>query len=427
MRIKILSVVSELFCGFFRSYGLRSFSLLVSAVLVGMSLSGLSQANQTIYSELNEVRKSVGMTPFTVNPELEKASYGHARYLSYNRITGHNQRRGLSGFTGVRPLDRAHGAGYRSGTVSENVAQGQATSELALEGLMAAIYHRFGFLKSDMNLVGAAVAGEGDVKSYVYLMGNAGLNRLCYGQSFKGYGRYYTSVCSPDLKIRKELYDLEKNRAAAANPEWVVWPPAGGIDIPPAFFEETPDPLPDLDVSGYPISVSVNPQKVKQARVLNFKLVDVDTGAEVTQLRVLNKKTDPNGKISAHEFSWFPLKRLKWGHVYQAELQLQLDNKRVSNTWQFKTQTLPSPAYVISGTGELLKASRSGYVTVYIPPTRGASKFGRISYRFPGGVTVESDFIDQNTLRIRVKGKPGSKVDFTTGNHKKFTVLVHGW
>lgn len=379
------------------------------------------------YDEVNEARRAAGMTAFHHNDNLAKAAGLHARYLVTNKLSGHGQRKGDVGFTGSGPMERALAAGYRSRRVSENVAQGQATSTEALDGLMAAIYHRFGFLDPEVDLLGIGTAGRGELRTYVYDMGNAALSRLCYGRPFEDYGRYYYGVCEPDIRIWVEDFDGQLEESAAQNPAYVLWPLPKASDIPPAFFEENPDPVPDLEVSGYPISLNVNEHKVEQVSVHAFHLFNVETGREVPNIRQLDQATDPNHKFTEYQYAWFPEQRLNWNTQYRAELSMTLDDKPVTRVWTFRTRALDEPFYTIRGQGETLKAARNGYVTVYIPPDGRFSEMGQIRYRYPQGVTVKTDFIDRNTLKVRVKGEPGSEVKFTTGSGHRFTVIVHGW
>ncbi|MCB1734193.1 MAG: CAP domain-containing protein [Gammaproteobacteria bacterium] len=385
----------------------------------------------TALQALNALRAQAGMDGFSTEGRLAAAALGHARYLLAQPGAGHVQRRGGTGFTGVEPLDRARAARYPAMLVSENVAQGNTDADRALAGLMAAIYHRFGFLDFDVDSVGIGYAAYRNRESsagYVFLMGNSALARLCGGKNFEGNGQYVYSVCDPDIRIEKRVYDGARGRFALKQPEVVVWPPADMQDVPPAFFDESPDPLPDHEVSGYPISVSINPYRVGTVRAHDFRLVDLDSGKAVSNLRRMDVSTDPNRKLDDHQFAWFPLQRLKWGGHYEASVTLNLDGRVESRRWRFQVRDVPRPFYTVRvGTDQqAFVTDADGWLTVFVPPggRRGVQRLTTLEYRYPEGASVESEFFDGNTLRIRLRGQPGTKVRFETDGGIHFDVVL---
>ncbi|MGQ4808016.1 hypothetical protein NKDENANG_01383 [Candidatus Entotheonellaceae bacterium PAL068K] len=64
------------------------------------------------------------MTRLRKNDFLQRSSYNHARYLTINHVRGHFERKGMRGFTGVTPGDRAQHVGYAANDVLENVSYG---------------------------------------------------------------------------------------------------------------------------------------------------------------------------------------------------------------------------------------------------------------------------------------------------------------
>lgn len=297
------------------------------------------------YGYLNQLRVRAGMTEFSPSPELETAAFNHADYLVDNFQAGHYESEGIAGFTGVDPTYRAISAGYHSIMVSENVAPDYADSIKSIDGLMSAIYHRFAFLDFVSNEVGVGIAKaslkEPNSRSaYVYNMGNSEYNALCEGPTFSGIGSYYPGVCKKaELNIDAIAFDNVKTKARGHNPNIVVWPAKDDYDVPPVFFEELPDPLPDYSVSGYPISVQFNPSVFTEVNVTKFKLYQVqDNHEKVQPTQLLNASNDPNERLSHLQYVLFPLARLEWNTVFRIEVEYTVDLSKETLNWHFKTR-----------------------------------------------------------------------------------------
>lgn len=162
-------------------------------------------------------------------------------------------------------------------------------------------------------------------------------------------GKYYESCSTADYKIRKEYIDELDKQQYQKNPSYVMWPSPNAQQVDVAFYNEIPDPLPDLSVSGYPFSLQFNEGKVKKVKILQAKL-DYQEGNNwipVKKLRELNARTDPHKKFSQFEFAWYPLDKLKSGTRYRVTVNAQIDGQRKKIQWQFKTKSLLG--LVISG------------------------------------------------------------------------------
>ncbi|MGB1110300.1 MAG: CAP domain-containing protein, partial [Gammaproteobacteria bacterium] len=143
--------------------------------LTAVVLAPVAWAAEDAYAILNDIRAAAGLAPLSHDARLEAAALGHARYLVANDSASHDQSPGGRKFTGERPAQRAVAAGYASRLVSENLSKGDDRVLGSLQGLMAAIYHRFGFLDPEMTHIGIGVSGEGIETGMVYLMGNNAL------------------------------------------------------------------------------------------------------------------------------------------------------------------------------------------------------------------------------------------------------------
>jgi hypothetical protein len=322
-------------------------TLLFSILIVGIAQAGdfdnedLDQA----YAYLNQIRVRAGMTEFSQNSQLETAAFNHANYLVDNFLTGHSELEETTGFTGVFARDRAVSAGYHSLSVTENISYNKNSLD-SIDDLMAAIYHRFAFLNLVQNEVGVGIAHVSEPNphsAYVYNLGNSEYNALCEGPAFSGSGKIYYNVCEPDINIDGTKYEEVKETAQGNNPNIVLWPADGDDDVPPVFFEENPDPLPDYEVSGYPISIQFNPLTfTEDVEVTEFKLYRDQDNSEIQPTRLLTKSTDPNERFSALEYVLFPLERLDRDTAYRVEAKYTDNSETETLKWHFRTslQTL---------------------------------------------------------------------------------------
>jgi PKD domain/Cysteine-rich secretory protein family len=394
-------------------------------------LAGISHATDTddAYSYLNQLRQRADMLNYQRNTTLERSALNHAIYNATNPIPGgHYEQAGLTGFTGVEPKDRTANAGYRSLTVSENVSwdnDPSSTSKHSIDGLMSAIYHRFGFLTFSNNEVGVGISKITQNNAYVYNMGNSDLNALCQGVTFSGAGKYYYSVCQPDIKIEATRFESALAVTQGNNPVIVKWPTNDDNDVPPAFYEESPDPLPDYSVSGYPISVQFNPLSFTSVTMNSFRLFNATDNSEILPTRLLDKTTDPNHKFSELEFALFPLERLAWNTTYRVEVDYTSNTGSDKLVWQFKTRDVGVPLYRIQAQGDVLQIpSNVPSIAVYVPPTISYPSMGGLSYDYTSGMNLQVESIDDNTVKLNVSGSVGQQAVFTIFDGRTFTVQI---
>jgi len=410
----------------FKFSSLLRFCLVLLVCLLGSGQAGLADDTSAL-TYLNQLRAQVAMLPFSHHEQLQQAAANHAQYLTLNNLTGHDEQAGRSGFTGTGPGERAVAVGYPSRQVSENISYGDSDYRQSVDGLMSAIYHRHGFLAFDRDEIGFARSSYPDNRqAWVYNMGNSYVRALCSGDAFTGTGRYYIGICEPDIRLAAAVYEHALAQLPAANPELVVWPPINGTDIPPAFFEESPDPLPDFSVSGYPISVLFNPDAVTTAGVSRFTLYRLPDEHELENTRELNEFTDPNQRFNNLQYALFPLERLAWHTRYRVEIDYTQDGIPYTKQWTFTTRDLGIPVHTIT-TGDTLEVVAGGRFAVYIRPSDAyptLSAGGGISWRYPRGMTIDSEFIDSNTVQLTVDGAVGDAAVFTYNDSSSFTIRL---
>ena len=344
---------------------------------------------------LNKVRVDTGLNQLVQNSFLDSSSQGHGNYLIQNNIAGHYQDSSHPYFTGVSPTDRGYASGYKY-SISENISFGSGSYVASIDNLMSAIYHRFGFLDFNIDEVGFAKEESENYyykDVYVYNMGNSNLNSICSdGGDFSGTGAYFYGICEDSsIKIDPKSVDVLK----ALNPNHVIYPVENQLDFPPVFYEESPDPLPDLEVSGNPISMKFNDYFINSVNLESFKLYDSENA--LIETRLLDENSDPNSKFSNLEFALFPLKRLDWNKYYRAEFNGAVNGENFSKSWQFKTRGLDYPVLRLESNNQSFGVEANKQYAVSVSQNL-INKFNSYSSSFFG--TCNASFIDFNTLLV---------------------------
>jgi uncharacterized protein YkwD len=251
----------------------------------------------------NYRRSQVGLAPLTRNALIDAAAAGHANYLRLNNTVSHDQVRGNPGFTGATTGDRLAAAGYRiagQSAYGEVIsAAGDRSGFFHAEELIAAIYHRFLILEPVFREMGAGAAGTA---SYTYFTTDFAASN--------GYG------------------------AGVARGSVAVYPADGQSAVPVRFLSDTesPDPVPDLNEVGYPISVHAN---ISSTLTVSRFTVRPRGGADLA-VRLLADKVDTHTPASAAAI--VPLARLNGGTTYEVSFSGTVDSVPVNRNWSFRTQ-----------------------------------------------------------------------------------------
>jgi len=351
-------------------------------------------------STLNAIREEMGMNSLLQNDLLTIAAQGHADYLVANNESSHYEVEGHKKFIGVKPVDRTLYANYASMQVSENLSTHTYSAQNSIDSLFSAIYHRFGFLSLSIDSIGVGVTQE-KVKTsnsaFVYVMGNSALERLCHDKSFSGSGKYYYKICKDEShRISEKAFIKAQNSNKIYNPKIVFYPYDGQIDVPPVFYDESPDPLPNYEVSGFPVSVEFNDYYFKKVELLSFKLFKGEH--EVTDVLLMDKDNDPHGRFTDKQFALFPLKRLDYDSQYKVELSYKTKGKVYSYDWAFSTQKHTEELHIIEAKKTTVHIAKGKSHMLYFPPHDAHDLLK--SMQFP--VDVDVTFIDHNTLKITV-------------------------
>ena len=365
-------------------------------------LIDIEYARTDAISYLNEIRSGIGMQKLARNGILNVAAKAHANYMLKNNESGHYEIKTHRGFTGELPVDRVLKAGYLSMQVSENVSALSKNAHESINGLLSAIYHRFGFLSTTINEVGVGIVQDEfdtDKTAFTYLMGNSDLNALCSTKSFTKQGKYYRGCKDQNHYQKKEDVEYALSYAKQINPDIIVYPYEEQREVPPVFYAEDPDPLPDYDVSGFPISVEFNDYFYKNVTLLSFSLVDND-GNSVAVLS-MDKKSDINQCFTKYQYAIFPLKRLDYNSKYYAKIVYRVDDEVKEKIWGFYTIRIQDEFYQMDKLYDELTIRPKQHYVIYFPPVDEHDLLKKL--QFPEGVDIQ--FLDHNTIRLTLMSK----------------------
>lgn len=351
-------------------------------------LANAGEKNQG-FVYLNELRTGAGLIPFAWDNALETAAQNHADYLVLNYTFGHSEVQGNNGFTGVTPSNRGDAAGYTPWTsYGENISAGDNTVNDSIDGLISAIYHRFGFLTLSHNDIGIGI--KKDV-SYVY------------GSVYNYNSGNLGSVADTRL----------------LNPKTVRWPYANYDKAQTSFNNtESPDPLPECPsygIAGNPVSIEFNPAKNNAVTMNTFKLFAAD-GSEITNTKVLTEATDPASTINANQFVLFPLVSLSVDSKYRAEFNYNESGATKNLSWNFRTKRYDIKRYEVTNGNTYDVISGQTYL-IHIKTNDCTTAL--TSYGWSGNATLERLNVD--LFRISVT----SDTTFTFGSSSQFTFILH--
>jgi uncharacterized protein YkwD len=384
--------------------------------------STLSSIQDEGLNYLNSLRNSAGMIPFIHNIQLESASNNHAKYLTQNNLFSHYESTLYAGFTGVEPADRATFVGYAQKNVGENISSSNGSVQNSIDTLFSAIYHRFAFLNFDYDEIGIGFsqsASYGYENVYNYSMGLSALRTLCESGGSRQETTYYGGICQDkSIQIGVEAYADVLSLNKSYNPDFVIWPSHGMGSVPPVFYEESPDPLPECSVSGYPISISFNPLKSGTIMIDSFKLYD-SQNQELTHVKLMDKRNDPNREFTDKEFALFPMERLSWDSNYHVEISYHDSGVAKQKIVDFKTASLPYPMQTVEQKGMVLEAPLNQTTMFYLPPANCQDTLTTFTTT---GVVAEITFHDANTIMITPKAK--GKLEVFPSNGRDFTIEV---
>lgn len=356
---------------------------------------------------LNTLRSSVGLHLLKQNSILTLSAQNHTNYVQDTQLLGHyedNATYPSKFYTAITPLERGRYAGYQASYFLENFSAGQKNLQQSIDSLMSAIYHRYGFLNNNIDEIGIGYSISNLI--YTYNMANSKLNTLCLQESYEEAQQSYTfNVCKdPDFKIISTTYNNTLNTYPSTSPDIVVWPYDNAQKMLNAFFEESPDPLPQQNVSGYPISLEFNAFKYKNKTITikSFKLYDAYDN-EIKNTFLMDENNDPNQKHTPYQFTLFPLQRLDFNALYFVKVIYEIDGEEQYKKWKFTTENFQYPYFIFHKNDEVFQLESGKTYLIYLPPRDANDVFNSLSYVYN---TQEQNLSlkDPNTLLITLQG-----------------------
>lgn len=254
---------------------------------------------------INFRRSQVGIPMMTQNTVVDRAAQAHSDYQKLNDTITHEEVAGKPGFTGVDLLARLNAAGYafarNSYAYGEVISATTSNSGAYMaDELITAIYHRFVIFEPMFKEIGTGSATV--TNGYTYFTSDFTAN--------DGYG--------PGI-----------GRGMV-----VTWPYSGQTGVTPNFFSdyEAPDPIPNANEVGYPVSVHADITAL--LKVQSFT-IHARGGADLA-VKLLEHGSDAETPASAAAI--VPLTRLNGATTYDVAFSGTSDGLPVSKTWSFTTK-----------------------------------------------------------------------------------------
>jgi len=253
---------------------------------------------------INFRRSQIGVAQLSRNTVIDQTALGHSNYQKINNTVTHVQTAGKTGFTGAQLSDRLAQAGYVFNTNASR-AYGEVISATTnksgvfmAEELITAIYHRFVMFEPVFKEMGSGAATTS--AGYTYFTTDFAANN--------GYGTGISGLVS--------------------------WPYNGQTSVAPNFFSdyESPDPVPDQNEVGYPVSVHAN---INATLAVQSFTIRPRGGSDLT-VKLLSHGGDAETPASAAAI--VPLAPLKAATVYDVSFSGTVNGTAVTRSWSFTTK-----------------------------------------------------------------------------------------
>lgn len=255
------------------------------------------------YHWINYRRQQAGLPVLARNALIDAAAQGHSDYQRLNNTISHDQATGKPGYTGATLQQRLTAAGYRlsgANVYGEVIsAANQASGFYHAEELIAAIYHRFVIFEPVFREMGTGAATS---SNYTY-----------FTADFAASGGFGPGVGRGNL---------------------ARYPATNQTMVDTNFFSdsEAPDPVPDRNEVGYPISVQGDVTSTVTVKTFTVR----PRGGADLPVRLLSNAMDSHTPKSAAAI--IPLAVLKSNTVHDVSFTGVVDGIAVSLNWSFTTR-----------------------------------------------------------------------------------------
>jgi uncharacterized protein YkwD len=254
---------------------------------------------------INFRRSQAGVPQVTENAQIDLAALKHSQYQRVNNEVTHTEDPTKQNFFGATLQDRLNAAGYTipsSGYAFGEVisATNSQNGAYMAEQLVTAIYHRFVMFEPMFKEIGAGA--DSTSAGYAYFTADFG--------SRGGFG------------------------AGIAPGTVAVWPYSGQTAVPTDFFSdfESPDPVPNKNEVGYPISVHAN---LDETMTVQSFSVRPHGGSDLT---VQLLKPSGDAETPKYAAAIIPLSPLASRTTYDVSFVGTVSGTPVTKSWSFTTQ-----------------------------------------------------------------------------------------
>ncbi|WP_151447780.1 CAP domain-containing protein [Lacisediminimonas profundi] len=256
------------------------------------------------FNWFNYRRQQVGLGALARSVPLDRAAQAHSDYQKLNNVISHEETPGAPGYTGAELGERIAAAGYTftSGRYAYGEvisATGSVSGFAAAEDLITAIYHRFVIFEPTFFQAGS---GSATVQGgYTYFTTNFTADGLGNGLGPAGF---------------------------------VTYPRPSQQNTPTNFLSdrEIPDPVPDRNEVGFPISIHAD--ITSTVKVSSFTVRPQSGG--ILAAKLLSRDTDVETPSSAAAL--VPLDPLTPKTVYEVQFSGTINDTPVTRNWSFTTR-----------------------------------------------------------------------------------------
>jgi len=290
----------------------------ITRPITDMPTSSYTGDKLAAFGRLNEARLAAGVGAVRQDAELDAAAQAHATYQVRNYMVGHGEDPSRPWFTGVDHASRAAAQGYTGNIVAEVLTYVPPGID-AVESLLHSVYHLHGVLEPRANQIGLGVdrtTTPGPLDSTSITLGTTDLSLLPIVSAWH-------------------------------------WPVGKQTDVNPRFVpaSESPNPAPDLAVTGTPIMFCGSEGRYAPLRIARAAMKDARTLDKIP-LRLLRYVgvtvdatvdaqviTDANLR-TVHQGCMFllPSVELEHGKTYEVDVQAIQAGKPVGQVWTFSTR-----------------------------------------------------------------------------------------
>ncbi len=257
------------------------------------------------FNWFNFRRKQMGLPLLMRSKVIDAAAQNHSLYQKLNNGISHDEFNGKPGYTGTGLFNRLNYVGY-SFSMQDAYAYGEVIAAStrssgfsAGEELIAAIFHRFLIFEPSYKEAGAGAASSG---AYTYFTTDFAANN--------GLGN-----------------GIGKGKLAS-------YPFANQTQVPTIFYsdEEIPDPVPNQNAVGYPISVHADTTSTVLVRTFSVQ-VRGGLPLAVKVFSSINSSETPHSAAAI-----IPLTTLTPNTLYDVQFDGSVDGVPLVLNWSFTTK-----------------------------------------------------------------------------------------